>query len=73
MDFFLFGLPKDSCGNTGIVVFVGRLSKMSYLVAEPDSMVGEGIALLFMIACSDNTVCHWQLSRIDTLGSQVNL
>ena len=28
MDFVL-GLPKDSDGNTGIVVFVGRLSKMT--------------------------------------------
>uniref|UniRef100_H3H5J1 Reverse transcriptase domain-containing protein n=1 Tax=Phytophthora ramorum TaxID=164328 RepID=H3H5J1_PHYRM len=30
---FVFGLPKDSDGNTGIVVFVDRLSKMAHLAA----------------------------------------
>ncbi|KAG4239000.1 hypothetical protein PC116_g12952 [Phytophthora cactorum] len=29
MDFVL-GLPKDKAGNTGIVVFVDRLSKMAH-------------------------------------------
>jgi hypothetical protein len=34
---FVFGLPKDSEGNTGIVVFVDRLSKMAHLAAVPDT------------------------------------
>ena len=45
---FMFGLPKDSDGNTGIVVFVDRLSKTAHLAAVPDSIDGEGIALLFI-------------------------
>ena len=45
---FVFGLPKDSNGNTGIVVFVDRLSKMANLAAVPDSIDGEGTALLFI-------------------------
>ena len=45
---FLFGLPKDANGNTGIVVFVDRLSKMAHLAALPDSIDGEGTALLFI-------------------------
>ena len=38
---FLFVLPKDSYGNTGIVVFVDRLSKMAHLAAVPDTIDGE--------------------------------
>ena len=45
---FLFRLPKDSDGNTGIMVFVGRLSKMDHLAAVPDSINGEGTAVLFI-------------------------
>ena len=45
---FVFGLPKDSEGNTGIVVFVGRLIKMVHLVAVPDSFDAEGTAKLFI-------------------------
>ena len=45
---FVFGLPKDSDGNTCIVVFVDRLSKMTHLAAVPDSIDGEGTALLFI-------------------------
>ena len=45
---FVFGLPKDSAGNTGIVVFVYRLSKMTQLAAVPDSINGEGTDLLFI-------------------------
>ena len=41
---FLFGLPKDSHGNTSIVVFVDRLSKMTHSAAVPDSIDGEGTA-----------------------------
>ena len=39
---FVFGLPKDSEGNTGIVVFVDQLSKMAHLAAVPDSIDAEG-------------------------------
>ena len=45
---FVFGLPNDLEGNTGIVVFVDRLSKMAHLAAVPDSIDGEGTALLFI-------------------------
>uniref|UniRef100_A0AAV1TEM8 Integrase catalytic domain-containing protein n=1 Tax=Peronospora matthiolae TaxID=2874970 RepID=A0AAV1TEM8_9STRA len=45
---FVFGLPKDSEGNTGIVVFVDRLNKMAHLAAVPDSIDAEGTAKLFI-------------------------
>ena len=45
---FVFGLPKDSYGNTGIVVFVDRLSKMAHLAAVPESIDGESTAQLFI-------------------------
>uniref|UniRef100_A0AAV1THH7 Integrase catalytic domain-containing protein n=1 Tax=Peronospora matthiolae TaxID=2874970 RepID=A0AAV1THH7_9STRA len=45
---FVFGLPKDSDDNTGIVVFVDRLSKMAHLAAVPDSIDGERTAQLFI-------------------------
>ncbi|KAG3157649.1 hypothetical protein PI126_g8210 [Phytophthora idaei] len=45
---FVFGLPKDKAGNTGIVVFVDRLSKMAHLAAVPDTIDGEGTASLFL-------------------------
>ena len=47
MDFVL-GLPRDAAGNTGIVVFVDRLSKMAHLAAVPDSIDGAGTAQLFL-------------------------
>ncbi|POM80133.1 Pol protein [Phytophthora palmivora] len=37
---FVFGLPKDSAGNTGVVLFVDRLSKMAHLAAVPDTIDG---------------------------------
>ncbi|KAG3093517.1 hypothetical protein PI125_g16819 [Phytophthora idaei] len=45
---FVFGLPKDKAANTGIVVFVDHLSKMAHLAAVPDTIDGEGTALLFL-------------------------
>ena len=45
---FVFGLPKDCEGNTSIVVFVDRLSKMAHLAAVPDSIDGKGTAMLFI-------------------------
>ncbi|KAG3153259.1 hypothetical protein PC128_g22611 [Phytophthora cactorum] len=45
---FLFGFPDDKAGNTGIMVFVDRLSKMAHLAAVPDTIDGEGTASLFL-------------------------
>ena len=45
---FVFGLPKDKAGNTGVVVFVDRLSKMAHLSAVPDTVDGEATARLFL-------------------------
>ncbi|KAG3107218.1 hypothetical protein PI125_g12926 [Phytophthora idaei] len=45
---FVFGLPKDKAGNTGIVVFVDCLSKIAHLAAVPDTIDGERTALLFL-------------------------
>lgn len=44
----MFGLPKYSAGNTGIVLFVDRLSKMAHLAAVPDAIDGEGTDTLFI-------------------------
>ena len=41
---FVFGLPKECDGNTGIVVFVERLSKMAHSAAMPNSIDGKGTA-----------------------------
>ena len=46
--YFVFGRPKDSEGNTGIVVFVDRLSKMAHLAAVPGSIYDKGTAILFI-------------------------
>ena len=45
---FVFGLPKDCDGNTGIVVFADRLSKMAHLAEVPDSINGKGTAMMFI-------------------------
>ncbi|KAG4054269.1 hypothetical protein PC123_g10625 [Phytophthora cactorum] len=45
---FVFDLPKDKAGNTGIVGFENRLSKMAHLAVVPDTIDGEGTALLFL-------------------------
>ena len=45
---FMFRFPKDSYGNTGIVVFVECLSKINHLAAVPDIIDGEGTAMLFI-------------------------
>ena len=45
---FVFDLPNDSDGNTGIVVFVDRLRNLAHLAAVPGSINGEGTALLFI-------------------------
>ena len=45
---FVLGQPRNATGNTGIVVFVDRLSKMAHLAAVSDSIDGEGTSKLFM-------------------------
>ena len=45
---FVFGLPKYSEGNPGIVFFVDRLRKMAHLAAVPDSIDAEGTEKLFI-------------------------
>ena len=45
---FVFGIPKDCDVNTGIVVFVDRLSKMDHLAAVPESIDGKGTAMLLI-------------------------
>uniref|UniRef100_A0AAV1T3U5 Integrase catalytic domain-containing protein n=1 Tax=Peronospora matthiolae TaxID=2874970 RepID=A0AAV1T3U5_9STRA len=45
---FVFGLPKDARGNTGILVFVDRFSKMVHLVAVPESTTASGCACVFI-------------------------
>ncbi|GMF49850.1 unnamed protein product [Phytophthora fragariaefolia] len=45
---FVFGLPPDAADNTGVVIFVDRLSKMAHLVAVPDTIDGEGTTSLFL-------------------------
>ena len=45
---FMFGLAKDAHDNTGIVVFVDRLSNMDYLAAVPNSIDGKDKAQLFI-------------------------
>uniref|UniRef100_A0AAV1UXR4 Uncharacterized protein n=1 Tax=Peronospora matthiolae TaxID=2874970 RepID=A0AAV1UXR4_9STRA len=45
---FVFGLPKDLDGKTGIVVFADRLSKMDHSATVPDSVDGEDTAKLFI-------------------------
>ena len=69
---FVFGLSKDCDGNTGIVVFVARLSEMDHLAAVPDSIDGKSTDMLLPILCFFNTGCRRQSSLIATLASQAN-
>ncbi|POM69526.1 Pol protein [Phytophthora palmivora] len=45
---FVFGLPADDRGNTGILVFVCRLSKMVHLAPVRDKVTGKQAAQLFL-------------------------
>ncbi|POM64542.1 Reverse transcriptase [Phytophthora palmivora] len=45
---FVFGLPADDKGNTGILVFVYRLSKMERLAPVRDKVTGKHAAQLFL-------------------------
>ena len=46
--YFRFDLTKDGHDNTGIVVFVDRLSKMAHLAVVSDSIDGQVTAQLFI-------------------------
>ncbi|KAG3162715.1 hypothetical protein PC128_g20533 [Phytophthora cactorum] len=54
---FIFGLPADGHGNTGILVFVCRLSKMVHLAAVCDTVPGEQGVKLFL----DGVIRHYGL------------
>ena len=45
---FIFGLPEDSRGNTGVLVFVDRFSKMVHLIAVPATISAAGSARIFV-------------------------
>ncbi|POM58892.1 Pol protein [Phytophthora palmivora] len=45
---FVFGLPVDDKGNTGILVSVCRLSKMVHLASVRDKVTGKHAAQLFL-------------------------
>ena len=55
----VFGLPPDSAGNTGILVFVCRLSKMVHLAPVRDTVMGKQAARLFL----DGFLRHHGLSE----------
>ena len=44
----MFSLPKDAYVNTGIVVFVNRLSQMDQLAPVPETIDGKVTATLFI-------------------------
>ncbi|OWZ04387.1 hypothetical protein PHMEG_00023716 [Phytophthora megakarya] len=70
---FVFDLPKDSDGNTGVVVFVDRLSKMARLEAVPDTIDGKGTATLYL----DRVVRHHGLPEsikvFEVLGTKLDM
>ena len=45
---FIFGYPADNRGNTGILVFVDRLSKMVHLAPVKQTVTGRQCAALFI-------------------------
>ncbi|POM72545.1 Reverse transcriptase-rnase h-integrase, partial [Phytophthora palmivora] len=45
---FVFGIPVDDMGNTGILVFVRRLSKMVHLASVRDTVTGKQAAQQFL-------------------------
>ena len=44
----MLGSPKNAHVNTGILVFVDRLSKMAHFAAVPYIIGGEGTSTLFV-------------------------
>lgn len=76
------GSPKDADGNTGIVVFVDRLSKMAHLAAVPDTIDGVGTAKLFIdrvfrqhglplaiISDRERPSLHWKVLEVNLPGA----
>ncbi|POM65321.1 Reverse transcriptase [Phytophthora palmivora] len=57
---FVFGLPADDRGNTGILVFVCRLSKMVHLAPVCDKVTGKQAAQLFLDSLTMSTADHPQ-------------
>ena len=45
---FVFGLPPDDNGNTGILVFVDRFSKMVHLTPVPQTVTAKATADIFI-------------------------
>ena len=45
---FVFGFAPDDNGNTGVLVFVDRLSKMVHLAAVPATITADGTAKVFV-------------------------
>ncbi|GAB9477757.1 Transposon Tf2-6 polyprotein, partial [Globisporangium polare] len=45
---FVFGLPRDALGRTGVVVFVDRFSKMVHLAPVSTSITAEQTAVIFL-------------------------
>ncbi|KAG3139671.1 hypothetical protein PC128_g25332 [Phytophthora cactorum] len=65
---FVFGLPVDDHGNTGILVFVCQLSKMVHLAPVPDTVTGEQAARLFVDGIFAIMVFRRPSSRTVTRG-----
>ncbi|KAG2895179.1 hypothetical protein PC116_g27822 [Phytophthora cactorum] len=65
---FVFGLPADDHGNTGILVFVCQLSNMVHLAPVPDTVTGEQAARLFVDGIFAIMVFRRPSSRTVTRG-----
>ena len=58
---FVFGFTKDHHKNTGILVFVDRLSKLVHLVAVTESITAQGCARVFIDTIFCLRVLHREL------------
>ncbi|GMF37808.1 unnamed protein product [Phytophthora fragariaefolia] len=66
---FIFGLPRNAQGRTGILVTVDRFSKMVHPAPVATEVTADESAELFLHLCSDTTV-YWRPScRIAILAS----
>ncbi|GMF56582.1 unnamed protein product [Phytophthora fragariaefolia] len=65
---FVFGLPAGDHGNTGILVFVCRLSKMVHLAPVLDTVTSEQAARLFVDCVFRIMVCRRRFSPTVTRG-----
>ncbi|GMF37941.1 unnamed protein product [Phytophthora fragariaefolia] len=68
---FIFGLPRDAQGRTGILVFVDRFSKMVHLAPVAAEVTADESAELFLDLVSDTTghalhgVAYEELAAVD--------